>query len=86
MPSVLQRDLDVFRAVHDVTVGQHQPVGCEEEARARAAAVPVRAAAPAARSRCMRLDVDDRGSDLFRRTDHSARIGVHQLVVAFRGS
>src|SRR5215510_14120064 len=81
MATVRQCHLESGRLVDDVTIGQDESIGCENEARA-AAVHPRREA----RRRYLFVaellvdfDINDRRTDLFRRADNCLRIGVEQV-------
>ncbi len=82
-PAVVEHRLHARGTVHDVAVGQHETIGCKDEAGAGPGAFP--AAAMAAH-----LDVDHRGARLLHAFDHCPGIGIQEgdirsLCCAHRG-
>ena len=75
LPAVGKRHLDPLGAMHDVAVGQDEPVRRDDKARAAAQAL----ARPAAH-----FDIYDRRPDFLGGADHGPRVGIQQSVVRRR--
>ena len=73
---VIEAHRDLFRPVHDMTVGEQVAIGREEKTRAAGLLSAPPACAGAGRTR--RLDEGHRGRHPLERADHRAGVGVEQ--------